>query len=87
MLIETHLLSTVHRLLQELCIPIERFFITWPTRVYPSIGVVNIRDRHKPEKYLHCSLGVSVIPDSNSCYTGEARKRMEDKGSKQVCCR
>ncbi len=49
MLIDTQLLSMVHRPLQEACIPKlkEIFLITWSCRAYPSIGVVNLRCRQR----------------------------------------
>jgi len=49
MLIDTQLLSIVHRPLQESRIPVFKdiFLITWPCRAYPSTGVVNLRCRQR----------------------------------------
>ena len=49
MLIDTQLLSMVHRPLHEARIPRlkEIFLITWPCKAYPSTDVLNLRCRQR----------------------------------------
>ena len=47
---ETQWLSNVHKFLHDACIPMERFFITWPSSAKHWTGVVYLICRHKSEE-------------------------------------